>query len=320
MPRVALARLREEVLSLYAPPLRAKNSWFKVRQVLDILEALGVKTTSDLTPGLVGKFVRHDPDWAPRTVKGLLGYLSPICGYAKAMQYLRVNPFDVRKDWYRAPAPAGSDDDQADEGEARHLPIEDLARLLDHLETGSATWKGGRLYALAATMMYTGMRRTEGLTRAVADFDLARRIVRVRARRSRLKTAASAAPVGLPTELVPILEAWLPRCGSKWAFPGVRLKTPWTGGPMGGRALDELKAAGKEAGIGDVNFLMLRHSWATHAELRGIGELMVQRQLRHTTRRTQQHYRHADLINLAEAVGGFSLRSRPPCPSAAAGG
>lgn len=81
------------------------------------------------------------------------------------------------------------------------------------------------------------------------------------------------------------------------------------GRPPGGRPLDELKAAGRAIGIEDVSFQKLRHSWATHAELRGIGELMVQRQLRHTTRRTQLHYRHADVVNLAEAVKDFSLRS-----------
>jgi len=36
---------------------------------------------------------------------------------------------------------------------------------------------------------------------------------------------------------------------------------------------------------------------------------MIQRQLRHTTRRTQRHYRHADLKNLAEAVATIDFRS-----------
>jgi integrase len=318
MPRVAIKRFRDEVLALYEPPARARNSWFKARQVLDILEALGVKTTSDLTPGIVSKFVGFNPAWKPETVKGLLGYLSPVCKYAKTMGYVRVNPFDVRKDWYKAPELDDDDDSDDFEGLPEHLPIEELSRLLDHLESGSGTWAGGRLYAMVATFAYTGLRRTEGLTRAVADFDLSRRIVRVKARRRRLKTAASAQPVGLPSELVPILENWLPRSGSKWAFPGVRGKSPWTGGPMGKRPLDELKAAGIACGVGRVNFLMLRHSWATHAELRGIGELMVQRQLRHTSRRTQLHYRHADVVNLAAAVGGFSLRIAKPEPPAAA--
>ena len=304
MPRVAFPRFRQEILALYEPPLRAKNTWFKVRQVLDVLESLGARSTSDLTPGIVARFIGSNVAWRPATIRGLLGYLSPICAYAKQMGYTRVNPFEIRRDWFKSPGL----DDQA-EGDPRpdHLSIEQIASLLDLLESRKASWSGGRLYALTALFAYTGVRRNEGLTRAVADFDLPRRIVSLRPRRIRLKTVASAQPVGIPPELVPILEEWLPRSGSKWAFPGVRGDSPWTGGPMGKRPLDELKAAAQEIGI-QVNFRLLRHSWATHAELRGIGELMVQRQLRHTSRRTQLHYRHADEVNLATAVGGFSLR------------
>jgi integrase len=317
MPRIAMKRFRDEVLALYAPPARARNSWFKARQSLDILEAVGVKYTSDMTPGMVSKFIASNPKWSPQTIKGLLGYLSPICGYAKTMGYLRVNPFDVRKNWYQAPALVEEDEEEEEdpdfdwlaEGQPEHISIDELGRLLDYLETDTTSWKGGRLYAMTATFAYTGLRRMEGLTRSATDFNLDRRIVRVKARRRRLKTKASDQPVGLPLELIPILEAWLPRAGSKWAFPGVQGKSPWTGGAQGKRPLDELKAAGKAVGINNLNFQILRHSWATHAELRGIGELMVQRQLRHTSKRTQLHYRHADVTNLARAVEGFSLRS-----------
>ena len=252
-----MARFKAEILAMYEPPARAKNSWFKVRQVVEILESIGCKLTADLTPACVMKFVGTLNGRSPETVKGLIGYLSPVCKYAKAMGYLKISPFEIRKDWYSAPEPDddGDDDDQGDE--QKHLSIDRLSRLLEHLESQSATWKGARLYALVATMAYTGLRRNEGLTRAVADFDLDRRIVRVKARRRRLKTAASGQPVGLPKELVPILAAWLPRTGSKWAFPGVKGKSPWTGGPTGGRPLDELKQAGRDAGVGDVTFLAL---------------------------------------------------------------
>src|SRR5262245_27125103 len=70
MPRIAWPRFREEVLALYALPLRARNSWYKVRQVLDLVGGLGVKTTAELTPPLVARFVSINPDWAPATVKG----------------------------------------------------------------------------------------------------------------------------------------------------------------------------------------------------------------------------------------------------------
>ena len=53
-----------------------------------------------------------------------------------------------------------------------------------------------------------------------------------------------------------------------------------------------------------VTFQLLRHSWATHAEsLWGLSEPLIQRMLRHTTERTQRHYRHADLDNLRRGEG-----------------
>ena len=303
VPRISMQRFRDEVLALYEPPLRARHSWFKVRQVLDILRNVGCRSTSDFTPGTVARFVASNPAWKPATVKGLLGYLSPIFSYAKLMGYVRIDPFSIRRDWYRSPELV--DDDRAEPD--RYLSVDDLSRLLDLLESRKASWTGGRLYALTATFAYTGMRRNEGLTRAVADFDLTRRIVTLKPRKIRLKTVASAQPVGLPNELVPILEEWLPRTGSKWAFPGIRGNSPWTGGSMGKRPLDELQAAAGEIGI-HATWQMFRHTWATLAEARGIGELMVQRQLRHTSKRTQLHYRHADAANIANAVGSFSVR------------
>jgi len=315
MPRVAMPRFRDEVLSLYSPPARSRNSWFKARQVLDILESLGVKTTSQLTPDVIPRFIASNPKWKPETVKGMLAYLAPICKYAKMMGYVAVNPFEVRKDWYKAPEPDWREDDDDDwdwddlDGDApEYLTLDKLWTLLEFLERDVASWKGGRLHAMVWTFAYTGLRKVEGLTLAVNDFNFAKRVLRLKVRTRRHKTRASSRPVGMPRELLPILEAWLPRSGSRWAFPGVTGIGPWLGGQVGRRPIDELKAAGLAAGIGKVNFQMLRHSWATHAELRGIGELIVQRQLRHTSKRTQLHYRHADLTNLANAVEGFTLR------------
>lgn len=305
MPQIPMERFRLEVLPLYAPPLRSRNTWFKIRQVLDVLDALGARKTGDLTPGMVARFLGALEGRSEATILGLLGYLRIVCKYAHTMGYTRVDPWQVRTDWYRAPG-VGDDDDV--EAKVRHVPLGDLVKLLDHLEMGASSWSGGRLYALVALVAYTGLRRSEAITRQVADFDLDRGVVRLQARRKRLKTKASAQPVGLPPEVIPILREWLPRSGSNWAFPGKTKVGPWLGGQLGCRALDGVHQAGEVVGIGRVNFLQLRHSWATHAEVRGLGELAVQRQLRHTSKRTQAHYRHADVANLASAVSGFSLR------------
>ena len=96
MPKVPFAQFRSEVLDLYAPPLRSKATWFKTRQVLDTLACIGVKSTADLTPPTVARFLVHFEGRSEATIKGLLGYLSPICRYAHEMGYARVNAFSIR--------------------------------------------------------------------------------------------------------------------------------------------------------------------------------------------------------------------------------
>jgi len=105
-----------------------------------------------------------------------------------------------------------------------------------------------------------------------------------------------------PPPLAPILEAWLPRCGSDWLFPGVRLQRPWTGGSPGEKPLDQLQAAGREIGLEAVTFQMLRHTFATHAASWGIGPIHLKQILRHTTLRTQRHYIHEDPEGLRRAA------------------
>ncbi len=304
MPRLSWERFREEVLALYEPPARSKNSWFKARQVLDLIGGLGIRDTHGLTPATINQFIRVNPSWRPETVRGLLAYLKAICRYAAACGYVPRDPFSARSAWMTAPACGDGelDDGDGDARRGRPLSAQAVAALLAHLRGRSASWTGGRIYALTATVAYTGLRRNEAICRAVADFDLEARLIRVRARRRRLKTRASEAPVPIPDALAPILTAWLPRAGCAWAFPGVRKLGPWTGGPYGARALDELRAAGEASGVGPVNFLSLRHTWATQAEAWGLGELMVQRVLRHARPTTQRHYRHADAANMVAAV------------------
>lgn len=306
MPRKAWNVFRAEILALYEPPARAKNSWIKMRRVLNLVESLGVKDTTHFTPLLVNNFVRIDPTWRPATVRGLLAYLRPVFRYAQGMGYVKVDPFSVRKNWFTA---AEFDEDENEAGQ-QHLSLDQVGAMLAQTESQSGvSWKGARLHALASLVAFTGLRRNEALTRQVKDFDLDTGILRIKVRkRRRLKTTAASAPVPMPDALVATLREWLPRTGSEWAFPGIRGQSPWMGGPMGAKPLDELRKAGQAAGIDRVTFAILRHTFATHAEFWGLSELMLQRILRHTTRKTQQHYRHADLKNMVEAVRSISFR------------
>jgi integrase len=110
-----------------------------------------------------------------------------------------------------------------------------------------------------------------------------------------LKTTASAAKIAIPEPLEAVLRDWIPQCECEWLFPGTTRSGPWLSGGPGVRAYDQLVALGERAGIPDLCFSSMRHTVGTLAESWGMGELELQRLLRHTTRRTQAHYRKADL-------------------------
>lgn len=294
---------REELLELYSPPCRARNTWFSLRHVLDELERLGVRHPRELTPGLVARFAAR-PHLAAPTIQGQLGYLRRVCSYAVHVGHLKRSPFEWRGEWLvsRGSAPGRA--------AVRHYPAEAVGRLLElaAVEASGGSWEAGRLEAVVWLFAYTGLRRSEGLCLRREDLDVNGRVVYVRGNvRRSLKTAASAQPVPLPEALAAVLERWERRCGCEWLFPGRRLKGPWIGGPQGSRPIDQLHALGVRAGIERLTFQGLRHSWATHAEqLWGLSDPLIQRVLRHTTVRTSRDwYRHPDALNLRAAVASI---------------
>jgi integrase len=273
-------------------------------QVLrEIGELPKVKSTGDLTIGTVARYVNSKRDQNPNTVLGLLSYLRAACGIAKGSGWIKVNPFDVRKDWIRG----------CKKKKKRHHSLIEIERVFSHLEQDLSTWQGHRLYALFATVAYTGLRRGEALHLQTHDIDHDEGVLwLVPGRKLRFKTKEGDeddTPVACPDVLLEVLKSWQKRNGSIWLFPGLRGTSPWTGGMPGKKPLDELKAAGKDCGIDGLTFQSLRHSWATHAESAWcLPGAVIQRNLRHTTERTsREHYRHADLANLRGWVRGISF-------------
>ncbi len=150
----------------------------------------------------------------------------------------------------------------------------------------------------------------EALSLRTADVKVDDRLIQI-VKRRRLKRPTAAAPVPMAEELAEVLRSWLPQTGCGWCFPNLSRSGPWTGGSAGYTPLDRLKAAGLAVDVDGLTFQSLRHSWATHAESAwGLSELVVQRILRHTRTRTQDHYRHADKANLVEAVKGIRFGDR----------
>jgi integrase len=315
-------RFRAELDDLYRPPLRSASSRAKMAQVLGLVAALGVESTDQLTPALVARFVASRPAGeSANTTAGYLDYLRAACGLAAAQCYLRLNPFAVRKRWVRRVAPQGK----------RHHSAAEIARVLELLRadvaarSGWARWRARRLQALVATVAYCGLRKMEALRLEAADVDLDRGMIFLTERGGRrLKTERSAQPIPIPEALAAILAPWLEHrlaavapdaaaAQCPWLFPGTRGLGPWLGGGPGQGPLDRLKAAGARAGVEGFTFTSLRHSYATMAESRwGFGPALIQRILRHTTVRTQDHYRHADAENLRAAVRGIDFGPASP--------
>jgi integrase len=298
-----------EVLALYAPPLRAKNTCRDMERTLDqVGELLGPSpTTAGLTPELVARFLTsRPPHQSQSTTYAQLARVRVLCNYASDRRYVAVSPFTLRKRWM--PKPPTPD-------RKRHHSAEDIRRVIDRArleaerKTGWARWRAWRTHAVICTAAYTGARKMEILRLKVEDIDLDRRVISLVARDGLgFKTPKSAQPIPMPAALAEVLASWLPQTHSEWAFPATKRDRPWTSASPGYRPLDRLKRVAKRAGVEGFTFLSLRHSWATHAEsLWGLTEAQIQRVLRHTTPMTQRHYRHNDAANMRAATDGISF-------------
>jgi integrase len=317
---IPFAQFRDRILALYAPPQRAKATYGGMRHALALVaELVGPDaTTAVLNTDLIARFIAtRPPGQSNTTTLGQIRSISAACTIAAAEGWIRISPFMVRKRWIRAAKPKPK----------KHHSREEIARVLDLMrrdiprKKGWARWRAWRLYGLASTVAFTGLRKMEALRLKVEDIDLEARVLLVVPRSgSDLKTEASAAPVPIPDALVTVLQQWLPHTQCEWAFPNSTHSGPWVGGSTGYRPLDRMKRLGVRAGVEGFTFLSLRHSFATHAEFWGLSETMIQRILsetmiqrilRHTTTRTQQHYRHADLANMRGQVSGIDFGEAP---------
>jgi len=311
-----------EILRLYDPPHRATATRRQMRYVFEQVAALEVKTTADLTPVLVARFIEsRPPGQSPRTLQSYLRVLRGLCNNAVINGYLRISPFALRRvsQWLGRIGPPA---------EKKHYSRDEIRRVLSlmaaHIEitAGWSQWRARRLYALTATVAYCGLRASEALYLHAADIRLEARYVNLTDRGRdggrALKTDASARPVPIPDALVPILQDWLshrldhpadfeiPPC--EWLFPTLNRKGPWTGGPPGTKPVQRLQAVAARAGVEGMTLQSLRRSLATHLEHHGTGQAMITRILRHTdSKTTLTWYQQADIPNMVQAMASFDF-------------
>ena len=287
-----------------------------MEQVLRIAAELAgpEATTAVLTPAFVARFIASRPtDQSRNTTLSLLSSLRAACTYAQQMGMVRSSPFLLRKvgQWVRAEK---SRRPRQHIGKAEIVAL--LARAKDEIGRKSrhsqatpwALWRAARLNALVHLAVYTGARKNELLKLKVADVDLAAGFIHIVDRgASRLKTVGSERSIPIAAPLAEVLADWLPSTGCEWAIPNSSHSAWWQGGSPGFDPLDRLQALGRRAGIPDLTFHALRHSFATHSLSWGLTPSQIARILGHTRIQTQAHYIHEDRENLRELVDRFNF-------------
>lgn len=310
MQPLDFADFTDRILALYSAPRYARKTYLRTRQVLRELAALGLETTADLTTARMGEYARSKGrDANPNTVNGLLGSAAALCAVAVEEGWLDRPPA-----WRRVRPRAAPMTLNAPGGYA------EVGRLLEHVHAARGrSWEAHRLCALVWLVALTGVRLGEAQHAWVEDLEVApgSAAFRVNPARHRLKTARSDRVIPLPSILAAVLAPWRDSAGPTWLFPGSRRRGPWTGGEGGrSKCLDHLRAAAREAGIGQLTWHSLRHAFATAALVKWeLPPWVVQRVMGHADIRTTMRYLHAEgAPEIAAAMGPVRYRADPAHP------
>ncbi len=207
-----------------------------------------------------------------RTVNKLLTLLSMILNYAS------------RHEWVPRNAADGIDKLPQPKGESRVLELNVLSpdELRRVIERATGVYRMPIAFAV-----YTGCRQSEilGLRWTDIDWNRSEAHIRRRYRKGEFaepKSATSTRVVEIPAELLHDLKVWklaCPKGPQDVCFPQV------DGGPMHGSALTArgLKPALRRAGIREVRFHDLRHSFASNLLAAGVDVVTVSRFMGHAS-------------------------------------
>jgi integrase len=261
---VPIAELGEELERHYTSKGVSAGTLGQVRRVVRMFGDIGVAQTRQLDDDAIGRFQAAIPSsLAERSRAALLRRARAILNLAVKWGLLGSMP-----KMPAIPAP----EDFANVKPISSPPRSDVKKLLDHLLADSGrSWEAYRIYALAAVIVYAGLRRDEALRLKVADVDLAGGVIWIR-RRQGMRWTRLPDAIRMSADLRAILGGWLRRADSEWVFPGKSRTGPWHQIGGGGRkrkssALAHLKAAGRAAGIGPITFRELRQFHLDNAVL-----------------------------------------------------
>lgn len=214
------------------------------RELVDLGSVARIETIGDISGDAVECFLRSlmARRASRNTIYTHLAMIRRIGAIAVARGYLLHNPAESRRRWIPSDYIAGGKP-------VTRLESADVARLLIRLLEESSSWKGQRLYALVATIVYAGLARSRVLNLEWSMCDMDRRLIQQPGLRS---------PVPMPAKLCEVLADWQPHAGSNWVFPAMRLGGPWGGEHGQSGVLLALQVAGNAADVPGVTFEKLR--------------------------------------------------------------
>jgi len=303
MPAISIARLTDELMALYAPPLRERSTRRQVAQVLREFREAGVKKSSDFRPVAIARWMELHPERTAVTARSLLRCLRVVLNYCTSCGYLKQSPLEWRKakDWIRADA------GPAPKSRPGHRTLAEVTRVLElaDVEAEAGGWDAQRLRALVYVYSYLGLRAAEALHLWVLDVDLARSALTLQAHPEdgwKPKTLKSAAVLPIAPPLAEVLADWMPRTGCRWLFPGKKRRGPWLEGGPGVRPLDQVKELGARAGVKGLTIHSFRKTLGTYAKSWGFSQLELKALLRHSSVETQRWYDDEAVDSLRPAV------------------
>lgn len=300
------AMFSHQVLQLYRPPMRRPTTRAKLRQVLKEL-GRRCETTADLTVEVISDYVAEDhAGHSPAYVDGLLRALSAACSYGAHPRRRHLwDPFEERavSEWLPG------DELEVSDPWPKHRTADETRKVLAEADSRAALgrWRDLRLRWAVYAWAYTGALKSEILGLERADLDVARGLIRIRSHSGRrLKERARASLLPMAAPLLDVTRGYLEDLernypGCRWAVPHHFGTGPWLSGRPGHRPLDEVRELGRRAGVEGLTILSFRHTLATRLEAEGVPDIIIQRILRHASRRTQLSYRNPDLPAMRQA-------------------
>lgn len=263
-----------------------QNLRYAIKSFLPFCEGRGVRTVEAVTPSVCRDWMEAQVHKIERiTIKTRKGYLSPIWSRALMDEIVARNP------WYRLPIPGKPND-----VEPSYWTLEELHKLM------GAT--SGWLRDLIILGVNTGLRISAllGLEWRDVDFERGHLVVRKELSKSGKKYYV---PINASANEVLFRRTATKKPPGVYVMPGVVTNTVISYGTT----YRMLKRAAKKAGLADKGHWnhAMRHTFASHAAMRGIPLAVISGWLGHSSLQLVNVYAHLIPADSNSRMASFDL-------------